>query len=84
MNILTHFVTLNLFQGLYIRIDADPDVRIYRVDTNAKFFVAPMPRWHGTLERQSTQSALSIQQCAFTQGPFASKKQRHFVLCDQY
>jgi len=31
-----------------------------------RFFCRSMPRRHGTLERQSTQSALSIQQCGFS------------------
>ncbi|MGQ7857219.1 hypothetical protein ACUN24_23515 [Pedobacter sp. WC2501] len=44
-------------------------------------FFRSMPRWHGTLERQSTQSALSIQQWAFYTTLRASKKQWHFVLC---
>ena len=36
---------------------------------------------HGTLERQSTQSTLSIQLWAFYTTSHTSKKQRHFVLC---
>lgn len=46
-----------------------------------RVFHRSMPRGHGTLERKSTQSALSIRQWAFSTSPRTSKKQRHFVLC---
>jgi len=41
--------------------------------TNRRFFFRSMPRGHGTLERQSTQSALSIQQWAFYTTLYTSK-----------
>ena len=49
----------------------------YRDDTIIleRFFARSMPRGHGTLERQSTQSALSIQLGAFHTTPHTLKKQ---------
>jgi len=41
-----------------------------------------MPQWHGTLERQSTQSALSIQQGGFTL-PHAHQKNSGTLFCVQ-
>ncbi len=42
-----------------------------------------MPRGHGTLTRQSTQSALLIQQGGSAQSTHI-KKQRRFVLCSNF
>ena len=44
------------------------------------FLDRSMPRRHGTLKRQSTQSASSIQLGAFHTALSTSKKQRHYVL----
>ena len=64
------------------RLSGTPSTE-YRDDTIIleRFFARSMPRGHGTLERQSTQNALSIQLWAFYTTSHTSKKQRHFVLC---